>query len=275
MEAGHTCLGLSRRALPGLQQVDYQQRAKLHSLLFGYDCLVHLAGVAHQPSATEHDYEKGNVDLTATMVNVAKDCGINHVIMISSVKAMGEETAPNQPFTHSSDCKPEDHYGQSKLNAEITLKQRCKTTGVKWTIIRPPLVYSADAGGNIAKLKQAINKGWPLPFAGIDNRRDIVSLPTLNSLIERCVSNAAAHNQVFLASDGGAMSTESLVRKIASDCKLQPKLAKPPKAAIQLLKALPLTKNTVRKLTGNLELDISHTCTTLGWQPEDSKANNS
>ena len=227
--------------------------------------------MAHQPNATEHDYEKGNVDLTATMVNVAKDCGINHIIMISSVKAMGEETAPNQPFTHLSDCKPQDHYGQSKLNAENILQQRCKTTGVHWTIIRPPLVYSVDAGGNIAKLKKAVAKGWPLPLKGINNRRDIVSLSTLSSLIEHCVRDPRARQQVFLASDGITISTAELIEKIAQDAGLGAKITALPGPIMKTLKSLPLTKGPLRKLAGNLELDISHTCTTLGWHPQQAE----
>lgn len=265
-------MGLTRQAQSGLQQVDYQHRAKLVSLMAGQDCLVHLAGVAHNPKATAKEFQAGNVDLTKTLVKAAKDSGIRHFVMISSVKAMGEETKPGQPFSYDTPCSPEDDYGRSKLEAEHALQQMCDQLNINWTIIRPPLVYSPDAAGNIARLRKAIEKGWPLPVKNIENKRDIVSLSVLSSLVIHCINNSDAHNKVLLVSNGKALSTADLVTQLARDLDLQPKITALPLPIAKTLEALPFTKGLTRKLAGNLELDIHHTINALGWLPEQKQA---
>lgn len=261
-------MGLTRQTLPNLHRVDYQQRAQLVPLMAGQDCLVHLAGVAHNPKATTKDYHAGNVELTTTLVKAAKDSGIRHIVMMSSVKAMGEETPPEHPFHYQSDCNPEDDYGRSKLMAERTLTKLCDQLNIRWTIIRPPLVYAPNADGNIAKLRNAIKKGWPLPVKHIANKRDIVSLSVLCSLVIHCIGNSDAHDKVFLVSDGKALTTADLVTLLAKDLDLQPKIIALPLPIAQTLKTLPFTKGIARKLAGNLELDINHTIDVLGWLPE-------
>lgn len=238
------------------------------SLLAGQDCLIHLAGVAHNPKATHKDYQVGNVELTANLTKAAKDAGMQHIIMLSSLKAMGERTKQGQPLTHNAPCQPEDNYGRSKLEAEITLKKLCNQLKIRWTLIRPPLVYSQNAGGNIAKLKKAINKGWPIPVAGIPNQRSIVSLPVLCDLIATCVDNPAANNETFLVSDGETITTEQLVRKLADEMGKTANLKTLPSSAYSLAKRLPGTKSLYQKLLGDLAVDIEYTCSTLDWSPK-------
>ncbi|WP_317931766.1 NAD-dependent epimerase/dehydratase family protein [Halioxenophilus sp. WMMB6] len=266
--AGHQCLGLSRQPQPGMQRVNYQSRAQLVSLLAGQECLVHLAGVAHNPTAREADYQAGNVQLTAQITKAAKEAGIHQVILISSIKAMGEQTPPGQPFTAEALCRPEDAYGRSKLATEQEFISLCERFQLQWTIIRPPLVYHPSAKGNIERLANAIKAGQWLPFKGADNQRDWVSLAVLNDLILTCIDNPAAHQQIFLASDGQPLSTEAMANRLAADLGLSAKLFKLPRLVRLLMRIIPGLARTEQKLFGNLTLDIRHTTETLAWQPK-------
>jgi UDP-glucose 4-epimerase len=47
-----------------------------------------------------------------------------------------------------------------------------------------------------------VEKGIPLPFANIDNKRSLVSLENLVSFLFRCIKEPAAAGETFVVSDG-------------------------------------------------------------------------
>ncbi|GAB2199427.1 NAD-dependent epimerase/dehydratase family protein [Sessilibacter sp. MAH4] len=237
------------------------------------DVFVHLAAVTHNPNATYQDYYEGNVEFTekiCTWVTEAKNknlADIKRVLLISSIKVMGESTLPDQPFVHTSTCNPEDNYGKTKLLAEQKLKSICNEAGTEWCIIRPPLVYTPNAKGNLQLISKVIDWHLPLPLGNIQNRRDLVDIKNLVELISICSTHPAASSQIFLVSDGKPLSTSELVKKIATDTNRKVRLIRIPKFMQAWIKSYSHKSSLIQRLFGNLEVDITHTSKTLNWHP--------
>ncbi len=190
-------------------------------LLEDIDAIVHLAARVHvmEQSSAEAgaQYQRDNVDATARLARDAAACGVRRFIFLSSIKVLGESTAPGHAFTESSPMTlSEDPYARSKVRAEEALRDIAAQTGMEVVIVRSPLVYGPGVGANFGALLRLVARGWPLPLAGINNRRSLIGVENLVDFIARCLTHPAAAQQSFVISDGEDLSTSELVRRIAS-----------------------------------------------------------
>lgn len=112
-------------------------------------------------------YRKVNVSGTLAVAQAAAAEGVKHVIFTSSVKAIGE--AADGMLNDSTEPRPVDAYGRSKLEAERTLQRVAAEEGFLATIVRLPLVYGPGVKGNVVRLLDAVWRGIPLPIGGIRN----------------------------------------------------------------------------------------------------------
>ena len=137
-------------------------------------------------------------------------------------------------------------------------------------IIRPPLVYGANALGNFGSLVKWVRKNIPLPFGAVHNQRSLIALENLVDFIALCADrnrSPLAANEVFLISDGEDVSTTELLCKVA---RAQGKLARLIPVPVGLMKfaARLLGKGTVAdRLFGNMQVDSSKARDLLGWKP--------
>ena len=137
--------------------------------------------------------------------------GVRRFLYVSSIKAMGETTAPGRPFRPADTPRPEDAYGRAKLATERALASVAAETGLELLILRPPLVYGPGVGGNFRALLRLARSGLPLPFAGLDNRRSLIARDNLVDLIAACCTHPsiapAGRGTILLVRDGTDLST--------------------------------------------------------------------
>jgi len=263
---------LQSHVLPPLGNVE-----ALSNILQGCHALVHLAARTHQASASPYadieQFRETNVALSEKIAEAAALAGVQRFIFISSIKVYGNghtrtSSLPSTlPYSHTSKAAPEDAYGLTKLEAEEALKMSCAKNGLELVIIRPPLIFSPHAKGNIAALVKAIRYKIPLPLASIRNQRDVLSLDNLCSLIALCLTHPNATQNEWLASDGAPLSTADMIRLLATAHELQANLFSVPLKALELLAKLTRKEDALQKLSGNLEVDSTLTRECLGWQP--------
>lgn len=240
--------------------------------LNGVSCVIHSAARVHVMNDTSTDplaeFRAVNTLGTINLAKQAAQAGVKRFIFVSSIKVNGETTTGKKPFTAKDKRMPEDPYGISKSEAEQQLLELGKQTGMEIVIIRPPLVYGEGVKANFASLMQLVGKGLPLPFRLITkNKRSLVSVYNLVDLINVCIGHPNAANQVFLASDDHDLSTAEMVSLMA---KVQDKLnlAIPvPVWCFKLAGKLLGKQDVIDRLTGSLQLDITHTKNTLNWSP--------
>lgn len=112
------------------------------------------------------------------------------------------------------------------------------------------------------------SKGIPLPFSCINqNKRSLVSVTNLVDLIITCIDHPKAANQVFLVSDNHDVSTSEMVREMAKALDKPTWQLPIPIWCYKLVGKLFDKSDVVDRLTGSLQVDISHTKETLGWTP--------
>lgn len=233
--------------------------------------LIHCAARVHimdDNSANPIDEFKAvNTKGTLNLATQAAQAGVKRFIFISTIKVNGESTTGRAPFNEQENA-PEDPYGISKAEAEQKLLALGQKTGMEIVIIRPPLVYGEGVKANFASLMKLVNKGFPLPFRAINkNKRSLVSVYNLVDLIKVCVEHPNAANQVFLASDDHDLSTAEMVQLMAM-VQGKSNLALPvPPVLFSLVGAVLGKKQVVDRLTGSLQVDITHTKNTLNWAP--------
>jgi nucleoside-diphosphate-sugar epimerase len=239
--------------------------------LAGVNAVIHLAARVH----VMRDYADGaaefrrvNTEGTLRLARAAAAAGARRFVFVSSIKVNGEATT-GRPFRADDEPHPGDAYARSKYAAERGLLE---IGGIEPVTIRPPLVHGPGAKGNLARFCRLARSGWPVPLGGISNRRDLVGVENLANLIERCIWHPAAAGQVFLASDGHALSTPELYGLIAEALDRPARMVKVP---VTLMRALagPLGFGAeIDRLTQSLELDITRTRELLGWEPPVSAA---
>ncbi|QLE07502.1 SDR family oxidoreductase [Pseudoalteromonas shioyasakiensis] len=240
--------------------------------LVNVDIVVHCAARVHIMDDTASDplneFRAVNTQGTLNLAKQAAQARVKRFIFISSIKVNGESITGNSPFKSTDQPLPEDPYGISKAEAEQQLLELGEKTGMEIVIIRPPLVYGEGVKANFASLMRLVGKGLPLPFRLIkNNKRSLVSVYNLVDLIKVCIDHPNAANQVFLASDDHDLSTAEIVALMAK-VQNKPNLAIPvPVWCFKLAGNLLGKQAVIDRLTGSLQLDITHTKNTLNWVP--------
>ncbi|MDO9150502.1 MAG: SDR family oxidoreductase [Methylotenera sp.] len=273
----HQVCSAVRRISANSQQADVVSVGDINAntnwqhALTGVDVVIHLAARVHVMHEFEADplteFRQVNVQGTLNLARQAVKTGVKRFIFVSSIKVNGEQTQLGQPFTALDTPSPQDAYGISKYEAEQGLLALAKETGLEVVIIRPPLIYGAGVKANFASMMRIVQRGIPLPFGAIDNKRSLVYVGNLVSLMIKCIDHPAAVNRVFLVSDGHDISTTELLQACAVALGVKPRLLPVPQKMIEVGAALVGKKAVAQRLCGNLQVDIEHTRRLLGWEP--------
>lgn len=260
--AGHEVRGAGRANGPALDDVEADWRP----LLDGCDAVVHLAAMVHvmkDASALAARFEAVNVHGTAHLANQAAASGVRRFLLLSSVKVHGE----SGHLSESSPRAPLDPYGRSKRDAEDAVLEIAARTGMEVVLVRPPLVYGPGVRANFAALAAAVKRGIPLPLGAIHNRRSLVGLRNLSSLLATCLVHPRAANETFLVSDGEDLSTPELIRRMASAQGREPRLFPVPESLLRGVARVLGRGAEVDRLVGSLTVDIGKAHRLLGWTP--------
>jgi nucleoside-diphosphate-sugar epimerase len=240
-------------------------------LLAGKTVVIHTAARAHMLHDRAADalaeFRRVNVEGTLRMAQQAAAMGVRRFVFVSSIGVNGGQSAPGKSFSETDKPAPHNAYALSKWEAEQSLLRISNETGLEVVIIRPPLVYGYGAPGNFGSLKRAVQGGWPLPLGAVHNQRSLVALDNLVDFIVTCTTHPQAANQTFLVSDGQDLSTTALVRGMVQAAGVSACLLPVPVWALQIGAALLGKGEMVKRLSGNLQVDISKAKELLSWVP--------
>lgn len=232
------------------------------ALFQNMDFVVHLAAAVHVGGSAAHDlgnFRATNVVATENLARAAAAAGVSRFVFLSSVKVNGEQTDA-EPYRESDPPAPEDAYGRSKQEAEERLAKVARETGMRITVLRPPLVYGPGVKANFAALMRLVASGLPLPFASIKNRRSLIYVGNLVEAIVSSMGSSHSGVQTFLVSDGMPISTPELCRRLALSLGREARLFAFPPTLLEIVPSL-------RKLTRSLEVNDSLIGRELGWHP--------
>jgi len=234
------------------------------------DVIIHLAArvhVMHESAInTLQAYRQVNVLGTERLARAAAKLGIRRFIFLSSIKVNGEVTQ-GRPFSDQSAANPRDLYAVSKWEAEQLLGQISNETGMEIVIVRSPLVYGPHVKANFLKLLRLLNRGIPLPIAGVRNLRSLIYVGNLVDALIACATHPAAAGQTYLVSDGEDVSTPQLVQKITHALHKPNRIFPVPVAFMRGAAKLFGKSAAINRLTQSLVIDSSKIRKDLGRQP--------
>lgn len=265
--------GLERAEIPDLE------RSALARAFADADVVVHLAGRAHRLPDDAGDslaaFRRVKVEGTRAVVAAAADAGVRRVLVASSVKAVGESALI--PWTEETAPAPLDPYGVSKLEAERAAFAVGAERGVDTVVMRFPLVYGPGAPAHVRRLVSLVNRGLPLPFGGIENRRSMLSTGNLVAAVRALAGTPGLDGETFFVADGVDLSTPELIRAIADGLGRRARLFRiPPKLfmavgragdALSRLVRFPITSAEVERLTGSLTVSTAKLAEWTGYRP--------
>lgn len=259
------------------QQVEFMQASLSPDqdwivALTGVSTIIHCAARVHIMNDSSSDplleYRRVNVDGTLNLARQAAKTGVRRFIFLSSVKVNGEYSNLGHPFTTNQTPAPVDHYGISKYEAEMGLKELSAETGMELVIIRSPLIYGPGVRANFQSMMRWLHRGIPIPLGGIkNNRRSFIYMDNLVDIISICITHPAAANKIFLVSDGEDLSTTELLRRMFLALELPIRLIAVPNTFIRIGARLIGRPDISNRLCDSLQVDIEEARYVLGWSP--------
>jgi len=270
-----------RRAVEG----PWHESSRLHlgddevppSLLEGVDVVFHLASKTHDVmgTANEDEYERVNVEGTASLLRAAGQAGVRRVVFLSSVKGMGEGGYDAQDET--SVAQPTTPYGRTKLAAEnLVLDGGLVPEAV---VLRLPLVYGPGVKGNLERMIDAIDRGRFPPVAVTSNRRSMVHVDDVVEAVMLAARHDAATGRTFIITDGHPYSTREIYDTIRGALDKAPSRVSIPTPAMRVLamcgdiaetiirRRLPFNSAAYEKLTSSAYYDGGAAVRNLGFNP--------
>lgn len=250
---------------------DIDDRTEWTEALTGIDVVFHLAARVHVMQETAADpsreFERTNVHGTERLAQQAASVGVRQLVYISSIGVNGNESPPGSAFTEQCVPQPHNAYAQSKLQAELVLRELSSHTDLVTTIVRPPLVYGVGALGNFATLLRVLDKRLPLPLSSVCNRRSFVYVENLVDALITCATHPAAAGQTYLVSDGEDISTPEFLRGLGARMGRPAMLFPCPPRLLEVAGAMVGMSAQVQRLLGSLQIDSGKIRRELNWTP--------
>ena len=241
--------------------------------LCGVDMVVHLAARAHilkDSPANAGLYFEANALATHNLARQAADAKVDRFVYLSSIKVNGDATT-GRAFTRDDEPRPCDAYGLSKWEGEKLALKVATESGMRVSIVRPPLIYGPGVKANFLRLMQWIDAERFLPLGSVENARSLVSVWNVGDLIVTLL-RASRPDGVWMVSDGVDMSTPDLIRKIALAMRRRARLLPIPVTLLRAGATAIGYRAHVARLCGSLVIDISATRSDLEWTPPVSVA---
>ncbi len=222
--------------------------------LEGVDAVVHTAGPAHARFAPV-ELQRAIVDGSVALAEQAARAGVRRFIYFSSIRACAKGSTA--PLSEEASPQPADSYGRAKLEAERAL---LGLGAMNMIVLRPPLVIGARAKGNLAALMRLLDTPLPLPFAGLRNKRSIISLASVCGAVRSMLmAPAASWRGIFHVADRPAISTHEMAALLREG------MGRPPRLFASIA---PLTP---RQMVEDLEVDDGRFRATFGFAGRDAR----
>jgi nucleoside-diphosphate-sugar epimerase len=278
--------GAEVRVLPSkaLSARTDQSRDAVRRAMLGADAVVHLAGRAHvrdeSPAAALLAFRRSNVDMTRDVVAAARETGVRQLVYFSSAGAVA--TSADAVVDETTRPAPDTPYGQSKLEAERMIESEFTGEGSGAVILRPPMIYGPGMKGNPLSLMRLVDRGIPLPFARLTNRRSMSYVGNVVDAVLELLARPVSGVETFFLKDGDDLTPPELVSVMARALGRPSRLWPCPPAWLATAGTLAeRARHPFRSVTGPprvvrlvqpLVLDASRLTRTTGFSPRHTSA---
>lgn len=176
--------------------------------------VVVLLAAEHRDDVSPVDlYYDVNVQGTKNILQVMEEKNINKIIFTSSVAVYGlnkvnpDENHPIEPF---------NHYGKSKWQAEVVLKEWYNKDSENRTliIIRPTVVFGEKNRGNVYNLLSQIKSGKFLMIGNGENKKSMTYVGNIVQFMKYVIDKNVSGYHIFNYADKPDLTTNELVETV-------------------------------------------------------------
>ncbi len=236
-----------------------------------FDFVIHTAGLAHLPFADADSMYKNNVLATTNLLCQLNPAILKGFVFCSTVAVYGKQTG--HQIDESSTPQPVDSYGSSKLQAEQLIVTWCESHRIPYLILRLPLVFGANAPGNMNRLLDSLSKGRFFVIKGNNSKRSMVLLGDLVEFINEVALKGIKISGAYNLTDGIDVGFNDFVAALCSSKKFN----KPIEISSWFAKLLALIGSLfggsvfsmaiLDKMTQTLTFSSKKATDHLGWRP--------
>lgn len=177
----------------------------------GYDCVFHVAGIAHADvgnvsEEVQAEYYRVNTELAVETAKKARAEGVGQFVLMSSMIVYGGL----EHITKDTEPQPANFYGDSKWQADKGVRA-LETEEFLVTVLRPPMIYGPGSKGNYPQLARLARK---LPvFPKVANKRSMLYIDNLCEFL--CIVMKEQRAGVFFPQNKEPVNTSDMVAHIA------------------------------------------------------------
>lgn len=272
-----TVVSRTATSLPGIGRLltghygDLSASADFRRRLEGVDVIVHLADglsvLQRRRFAADASEAERLLAASVRLSVAARTAKVPRLIYVSSIKAICDED-DERVLTEADESRATGLYGGSKLRLEQSMAALLKGSDTRLTVVRNPVMYGAGKGGSVHRLLQLADTPFPLPLAGLANRRSLLAVRNFASALAAIVrAGPGAPDGVFHIHDGPAPTTTEIVAILRAALGRPSRLFPAGAAAAAAARRIPLLGATARRLYGALELSDAHFRRSFRWTP--------
>lgn len=172
---------------------DVTNPAQVRAMMSGVDVVFHVA-VSY---GSRERQRAVNADGTRNVAQAAAEAGVERMVHVSSIAVYGYElpslVTEAQPYT-TTQAEP---YSRSKIEAEMALISTTRQTGLKYSIIRPGMIYGPRSSMWTTQMF-ALARRNPTPFVGLGSGlQPIVHVDDVVALTLLLAEHPAAVGEAF------------------------------------------------------------------------------
>lgn len=194
----------------------------LYRAMDGMDRVYHAAALIEAEGSTEH-LRRVNVDGTANVVNAALQAGVQRLVHVSSIAALGhpEDRADDIVIDETSPWRPtvdDSAYARSKYNAELEV-HRGIAEGLDAVLVNPSLVFGTGRPStNTRRIVDAVRSGW---MPGVpDGGTNVVDVKDVAAGLRHAMDRGTTGERYILGSEN--LSWHEIVRTLADALGVDP-----------------------------------------------------
>ena len=226
-----------------LQQVNYDDLSSLRKAFSGSVGVFHLAAAIF--GLNRKDFETANIVHTQNVVQAVNQTPeIKTFVHVSSLAASGFAPDLQHPRTEEMTPEPVSDYGQTKLGGEQAVHSL--RNDIKWTIIRPPIVYGKNDSG-VSKIAAWVKRVLMINTSG----HGYFSFVHVHDLVEalwQAFIRPETSSQTYFIAEPEVYSWDYFITEMAHAMHCRKPFM--PSAPKWLMRVAAFTYETIAKITG-------------------------
>ena len=178
----------------------------------GIDLIIHLAAKHRFFGVSEKEYYMVNEQGTRNVLSAMEKMKVNRLVFFSTVAIYGDV---QDYTTESTPPQPNNHYGKSKLAAEMAVREWVEQNKARSAIvIRPTVIFGPHNKGNVYRLiRQIYYKGY-IPIGTGNNVKSVVYVENLVDATLYLIKQNLSGFEVFNYADEPHLAYSEFVRLI-------------------------------------------------------------